>query len=77
MKMESLEARMRALEWFHSLRALPGAWLILRVDGRGFSRLTKEGFEKPFDDRFHTLMLGNVRRPTRRPPRGVRLHGER
>jgi tRNA(His) 5'-end guanylyltransferase len=44
---------MRALEYFHSLRVLPGAWTIIRVDGRNFSRFTETGFEKPFDERFH------------------------
>jgi tRNA(His) 5'-end guanylyltransferase len=57
MKSEAIKARMRQLEWFHSLRALPGAWIILRVDGRSFSRLTEARFEKPFDVKFHELML--------------------
>jgi tRNA(His) 5'-end guanylyltransferase len=48
---------MRALEVFHSLRLLPGAWVILRLDGRGFSRFTEARFEKPFDVRFHELMM--------------------
>lgn len=47
----------RRLELFRELRALPGAWTILRVDGRGFSRLTAARFEKPFDPRFHAAML--------------------
>ncbi|MBI4862984.1 MAG: tRNA 5'-guanylyltransferase [Candidatus Riflebacteria bacterium] len=52
----TLEARMRSLEYFHELRLLPGAWAVVRVDGRGFSRLTATGFEKPFDDRFAEYM---------------------
>jgi tRNA(His) 5'-end guanylyltransferase len=56
MNPDDLEQRMRALECFHALRVLPGAWPILRVDGRGFSRLTEAEFEKPFDERFHQLM---------------------
>jgi tRNA(His) 5'-end guanylyltransferase len=48
---------MRALEYFHNVRLLPGAWVVLRVDGRGFSRFTAERFEKPFDERFHDLMV--------------------
>lgn len=48
---------MRALEWFHSLRCLPGTWVVLRLDGRGFTKFTeREGFEKPFDLRFQELM---------------------
>jgi tRNA(His) 5'-end guanylyltransferase len=42
---------------FHTLRLLPGAWVILRLDGRGFSRFTAERFEKPFDARFHDGMV--------------------
>ena len=56
MKSDVLKAQMQALEWFHSLRALPGAWIILRVDGRNFSRLTQR-FDKPFDPKFHQLMV--------------------
>jgi tRNA(His) 5'-end guanylyltransferase len=40
MKPDEFEARMRALEYFHSLRLLPGVWTVLRLDGRGFTRLT-------------------------------------
>ena len=56
MNPDDLEQRMRALEYFHDLRVLPGTWPVLRVDGRSFSRLTEAGFEKPFDPRFHELM---------------------
>jgi len=51
------ETQMRALEYFHSLRVLPGAWTVIRVDGRSFSRFTETGFEKPFDERFHGYMV--------------------
>jgi tRNA(His) guanylyltransferase len=44
---------MRALEVFHSLRLPPGARVILRLDGRSFSRFTETHFDKPFDSRFH------------------------
>jgi tRNA(His) guanylyltransferase len=57
MKTSELEARMRALERFHGLRVSEGEWPIVRVDGRSFSRLTEERFEKPFDVRFHALMV--------------------
>jgi tRNA(His) 5'-end guanylyltransferase len=50
------EEQMRALEYFHSLRVLPGAWTVIRVDGRSFSRFTETSFEKPFDIRFHEYM---------------------
>ncbi len=61
MKPTAFEARMRALEYFHNVRLLPGAWVVLRVDGRAFSRFTAERFEKPFDERFHELMVQTAR----------------
>jgi len=57
MDSNAFEQRMRALEAFHALRCLPGAWIVLRVDGRGFSRFTATRFQKPFDAAFHALML--------------------
>ncbi|MFI0449760.1 tRNA(His) guanylyltransferase Thg1 family protein [Actinomadura sp. 6N118] len=58
MRLKDLETRMRAREWFHSLALVPGAWTVVRVDGRGFSSYTAERFEKPFDRRFSDLMVG-------------------
>lgn len=55
--MKDLEARMRAREYFHSLTLLPGAWAVVRVDGRSFSRFTEANFDKPFDQRFSDLMV--------------------
>jgi len=57
MKSSSFEKRMRLGESFHNLRLLPRAWVILRVDGHGFSRFTYQRFEKPFDPRFHNFMI--------------------
>jgi tRNA(His) 5'-end guanylyltransferase len=56
MNREAFDKRMRALECFHPLRLLPGAWVVVRVDGRGFSRFTASRFAKPFDETFHNLM---------------------
>jgi tRNA(His) 5'-end guanylyltransferase len=53
----TFEQRMRELEYFHNLRLLPGLWVVVRVDGRGFSRFTETRFEKPFDIKFHGLMV--------------------
>jgi len=61
MDSDRFEARMRALEYYHSLRLVPGTWTVVRVDGRGFTRFTGERFEKPFDLRFRDLMLGAAR----------------
>ena len=57
MKRRDFEQEMRSREYFHSLRLLPGAWAILRVDGHGFSRLTETRYEKPFDLNFNGFMV--------------------
>jgi tRNA(His) 5'-end guanylyltransferase len=54
---KDLEERMRELEWFHDLRVIPDAWPVVRVDGRSFTRLSDEHFERPFDPRFHEIMV--------------------
>jgi tRNA(His) 5'-end guanylyltransferase len=61
MKHDDLDAQMRQLEYFHSLRFLPGAWIVLRLDGHGFSRFTEERFDKPFDLRLHDFMVQTAR----------------
>jgi tRNA(His) guanylyltransferase len=60
MNADEMERRMRAGETFHALRTPPGAWAVLRLDGRGFSRLTEDRFDKPFDLRFHELMCNTA-----------------
>ena len=57
---DDLDGRMREGEYFHELRVPRGMWMVLRVDGRSFSRFT-ERFEKPFDPRFHDLMVETAR----------------
>ena len=59
MKFDELDARMRVFETTHDLCVLPGLFMVARLDGRGFTRLTKEvhSFEAPFDARFRDLML--------------------
>jgi tRNA(His) 5'-end guanylyltransferase len=52
-----LELKMRSLEYFSSQRMLTDVWAIIRVDGRGFGRLTEGRFDKPFDLRFRDLMV--------------------
>lgn len=37
-------------------------YIVVRLDGKGFSKLTKEKFEKPFDTHFHTAMVNAVSR---------------
>ena len=57
-KFDELDARMRALETESDARLPREGFLIARLDGRGFTRLTKEllALEKPFDPRFHGAM---------------------
>jgi tRNA(His) 5'-end guanylyltransferase len=54
---EAFEARLRAGEYFHDLKFWPGAWSVVRCDGRSFSAYTGKHFEKPFDVRFHQHMV--------------------
>ncbi|HEY1011267.1 MAG TPA: tRNA(His) guanylyltransferase Thg1 family protein [Herpetosiphonaceae bacterium] len=62
MQFDELDARMRIFETAHDLRVLPGLWMVARIDGRNFTRLTKEtlDFERPFDHRFRDLMIATA-----------------
>jgi len=59
MKFDELDERMRVYETALDLCVLPGIYMVARLDGRGFTRLTKEvhKFEAPFDARFRDYML--------------------
>ncbi len=57
MKSRAFEEQMRRGEYFHGLRVPDQVWTVLRLDGRSFSKFTAERFEKPFDARFHQLMV--------------------
>ena len=58
MKFDDLDAKMRVFETAHDHCVLPGIYIVVRLDGRGFTRLTKDvhKFEAPFDERFRDLM---------------------
>jgi tRNA(His) guanylyltransferase len=62
MKFDELDARMRAFETVRDSCAMPDVYLVTRLDGRGFTRLTKEliEFDKPFDVRFRDHMVATV-----------------
>lgn len=62
MKFDDLDARMRLFETSHDQCALPGLYLVARLDGRSFTRLTKEicRFEAPFDRRFSDMMVATA-----------------
>lgn len=63
MKPDVFEARMRKGEYFHSLRVPDGMWAVLRMDGQGFTKLTKEcGFVKPFSPLFNNHMVRTAQR---------------
>jgi tRNA(His) guanylyltransferase len=53
---DELAASQREREWFHALTVPAGMWTVIRVDGRGFSRLTEEHFAKPYDERVRHYM---------------------
>lgn len=56
MRMDDLEKRMRALEYFRNMQMISHVWAIIRLDGHNFSRLTEANFEKPYDPRFQQIM---------------------
>src|SRR4029078_4237284 len=62
MKFDELDDRMRVYETTHDLCVLPGLHMGARLDGRSFTRLTKDvhQFEAPFDIRFRDLMLATA-----------------
>ncbi len=62
MKFDDLDTKMRVFETAHDHCVIPGLWMVARLDGRGFTKLTKEkvAFEAPFDVRFRDLMLDTV-----------------
>lgn len=59
MKFDDLDQKMRVFETTHDLCVLPGLFMVARLDGRSFTRLTKDvqRFEAPFDVRFRDLMV--------------------
>ncbi len=62
MKFKELDARMRVHETARDYCVLPGMYIVARLDGRNFTRLTKEvcDFEAPFDERFRDMMLATA-----------------
>src|SRR5690606_7866836 len=62
MKFDELDVRMRVFETAHDRCVLPGLFMVARLDGRSFTRLTKEvhKFNAPFDERFRDLMLDTM-----------------
>jgi tRNA(His) guanylyltransferase len=59
MKFDELDEKMRVFETANDQYVLPETYIVARIDGRSFTRLTKEieKFEAPFDIRFRDLMV--------------------
>lgn len=61
MKFKDLDSRMRVFETNQDQIVLPGMYIIARIDGRGFTKLTKHcKFEKPYDIHFREYMIETV-----------------
>ena len=62
MKFDELDAKMRVFETAHDRVVPPGMFMVARLDGRGFTRLTKEllDLERPFDVRFRDAMQATL-----------------
>ena len=63
MKFDDLDSKMRVYETSQDRCVLPDMYIVARIDGRGFTRLTKEvhKFEAPFDEKFRDLMVETVK----------------
>jgi len=63
MQFDELDAAMRVFETARDQAALPGLWMVARLDGRSFTRLVREThpFEAPFDPRFRDMMVATAR----------------
>lgn len=62
MKFDELDEKMRVFETAADYCVLPGIFMVARLDGRSFTRLTKEvrQFEGPFDERFRDMIVETV-----------------
>lgn len=62
MKFNDLDVKMRVFETAADTCVLPGLYMAARIDGRSFTRLTKEvhAFEAPYDTRFRDYMVATV-----------------
>lgn len=62
MKFDELDEKMRVFETAHDQCVLPEMFMVARIDGRSFTRLTKEvhKFESPFDVRFRDMMVATT-----------------
>lgn len=63
MKFDDFDKKMRVYEQSLDQTILPEIYMAARLDGRGFTKLTKEicKFEAPFDVRFRDIMVNTVK----------------
>ena len=63
MNFDDLDRKLRVHETLHDQHVLPGIRIVVRLDGRNFTRLTKSewNLEAPFDVRFRDAMLATTR----------------
>lgn len=63
MKFDELDRKMRVYETAHDYCVPPEVYMVARIDGRGFTRLTREvcHFEAPYDERFRDYMVETVK----------------
>ena len=62
MTFDELDRKMRVFETTNDPVVLPGVYVVTRIDGRGFTKLTKDRhrFEAPFDERFRDHMVATT-----------------
>lgn len=62
MKFKELEEKLRIYETAHDFCVPPNIYIVARIDGRNFTKLTKEkhAFKKPFDEKFRDIMVETV-----------------
>jgi tRNA(His) 5'-end guanylyltransferase len=62
MKFDKFDEKMRVFETALDYRVLPGIYMVARLDGRTFTRLTKEvyQFEAPYDTQFREYMIDTI-----------------
>ena len=63
MKFDDLDDKMRVYETSQDRCVLPNMYMVARMDGRSFTRLTKDvhTFKAPFDEKFRDLMVETVK----------------
>lgn len=63
MRFDEFDRNMRRFEQSLDQVLVPDCYMVARLDGRGFTRLTKDvcKFEAPFDTRFRDLMVDTTR----------------